>query len=211
MNITALILAGGQAQRMGQDKRLLKYHGKLLIHHTLQAAQAISDEVWVLIASQGDRQILAPLLGSDVRFLFDAHPGSGPLGALVSALPQVKGEYALLLAVDYPLIMGDFLQGMKRELEAQATLPDVFVPLWQETPQVTCALYRRTLYPELRESFIRGERSLRRWVTGLTMGKVQRLAESECKKWGGPHVFLNVNTQQDYQRLLELSQWQFEK
>ncbi len=211
MKITALVLAGGQSHRMGQDKRLLEYQGKPLIRRAFEATQAISDELWVLIASHEDQQILSPLLNRDTRFLLDEHPNSGPLAALVNALPHVKSKYALLLAVDYPLVTRSFLQKMKSTLEAQAPSPDAFVPLWQGIPQVACAFYRQSLHTELKEAFLKGERSLRRWVLSSPKGRVQWLHEEDWQRWEHREVFLNVNTPQDYQRLLQLARSPFEK
>lgn len=211
MEITALLLAGGQSQRMGKDKRFLEYQGRPLVRRAFEAAQAISDEIWVLIAQKEDEQLLSPLLGEGVRFFVDAHPNSGPLGALAGALPQVQSEYALLLAVDYPLITGPFLQRMRSVLEAETVLPDIFVPLYDRMPQVTCAFYQQSLNKELQDAFAAGERSLRHWVMGLPPDRVRWLPDEESKKWGFEHVFLNVNTQQDYELLLELSQSPFEK
>lgn len=211
MKITSLLLAGGQSERMGKDKRLLEYQGKPLIRSAFEATQAISDELWVLIASQEDQRILSPLLDRDTRFLLDEHPNSGPLGALASALPRVQCEYALLLAVDYPLVTGPFLQKMKGVVETQAPPPDAFVPLWQGSPQVACAFYRRSLHMELRATFLAGERSLRRWTLGLPKDRVRWLHEEDWQQWGHPGVSLNVNTPQDYERLLQLARSPLEK
>ncbi len=199
MKITGLLLAGGHSRRMGQDKRLLFFLGRPLIQRAFEAAQAISDEVWVLITHPEDERILAPLLNGN--FLVDEHAGSGPLGALAGALPHVQSDYVLLLAIDYPLVTGPFLQKMKSALETQVTLPDAFVPLWQGIPQVTCAFYRRSLKRELKEAFLKGERSLRRWVLSLRSGRVHWLHEEAWRLWGYPEAFLNINTTQDYERL----------
>jgi molybdopterin-guanine dinucleotide biosynthesis protein A len=202
VNITALILAGGQARRMGRDKRLLEYQGKPLIRHTLEAAQAVSDEIWLLLASEQGKQALSPFVGEEARFLVDARPGCGPLAALVDALPQVQSEYAMLLAADYPLLTGPFLMRMKCALEAEKDPPDALIPLYANVPQVACAFYRQSLHQELQEAFLNDERSLRRWVMTLAEHRVKWLLAEECTKWGYPHVFFNVNTPQDYERLL---------
>lgn len=207
MSITALLLAGGESRRLGQDKRFLKFRGQPLLVRACEAASAISDELVVLLSDAEDRQQIQDALGGQaVRFSMDAQPSSGPLGALAGALSQMESDYALLLAIDYPLITGAFLRGLKAMLADQAEKPDVLVPLWQGVPQVTCAFYRKSLAAEIEEAFERGERSLRRWVEGLPAERVMILSEDVWRAWADENVFLNVNSWEEYQRLLNIAE-----
>ncbi len=203
-SISALILAGGQSCRLGKDKRLLIYKKDPLILRTLRSAKSVSQEVYVLISTKEDEEVLSPLL-VDTLFILDSSPGSGPLAALAGALSVISGDYdyVLLLSVDYPLLTGEFLSRMRGFLEEEKTKPDVLVPLFEDTPQVTCAFYRCSIAEGLQRAFDEGERSLRRWVESREKG-VKYIKEETWTEWGSPSVFLNLNTPQDYERLMNV-------
>lgn len=200
MRISAALLAGGRSERMGQDKRFLYYRDEPFIRRAYRAARAIADDIWVLISDMGEEARLAPFVEGDAHYVQDPCRGSGPLGALVGVLPRIAGDYALLLAVDYPLVTGDFLAQLERELESQSPLPDVLVPMWRGMPQVACAFYRRSLAEPLREAFAEGERSLQRWLKD-TERSIAYLQEKTWRAWDEREVFFNVNTPGDYERL----------
>lgn len=203
MNVTGLLLAGGRSRRLGKDKRFLEFRGQPLILRAYEAASAIAEEIWVLLADpQDEPRIRETLRARPLRFVFDQEPGAGPLGALAGALPRIRSDYALLMAVDYPFITGSFLRSLRAHLEAQPQKPDVLVPIWQGIPQVTCAFYRCSLREELQEALNSGERSLRRFVEGLPPGRLAHVEEAVWRTWGPPHVFQSVNTPEDYERLL---------
>lgn len=77
--VTAIILAGGRAARLGGiDKSALIVGGRTLLEHATAAAESVAEEVIVV--------------GPEVQ--------GGPVAALASALPQAQGERILLLAAD---------------------------------------------------------------------------------------------------------------
>ena len=203
-NISALILAGGKSRRLGKDKRLLIYKKDPLILRALRSAKSVSQEVYVLISTKEDEEVLSPLL-VDALFILDSSPGSGPLAALAGALSVISGDYdyVLLLSADYPLITGEFLLRMKGFLEKEKTKPDVLIPLFEDAPQVTCAFYRRSIAEGLQRAFEQGERSLRRWVESREKG-VKYIKEETWTEWESRTVFFNLNTPEDYERLMNI-------
>jgi len=203
MKIVGLLLAGGRSRRLGQDKRFLKFKGKPLILRAYEVAAAVADEVWVLLADSQDEPKIREALGArPLRVVLDPEPGAGPLAALAGALGHIDCEYALLLAVDYPLITSDFLQRLRAHLDSREEQPDVLMPLWQGVPQVTCAFYRCSLHKELQKAFQGGGRSLRRWIESLDPRRVSWVEDHVWRSWTlHPEVFLSVNTPEDYERL----------
>jgi molybdopterin-guanine dinucleotide biosynthesis protein A len=202
--ISVLILAGGKSRRLGKDKRLLVYKEEPLILRTYRFARRITQEIYVLISTKEDEGVLSQVLG-DVPFILDSSPGSGPLGALAGAFSVIPGDHesVLLISADYPLLTGEFLLRMKGFLEEEKTKPDVLVPLFEDTPQVTCAFYRRSIAGSLQRAFEEGELSLRRWVENREKG-VRYIKEETWHEWGSHSVFFNLNTPQDYERLMNI-------
>ncbi|MBI1729196.1 molybdenum cofactor guanylyltransferase [Candidatus Acetothermia bacterium] len=201
MRVSALILAGGESQRMGQDKRFLKLQGQPLIERTFQAATKVAAEVLILVAKSEDQQKIIELLGSEHRFLIDENPNSGPLGALIGGLQAMSGDYGLLLAVDFPLLTSDFLSKMQEYLQGLQPQPRALIPIDKENLQVTCALYHKSLYSELKDAFESGELSLYRWIEKNPEG-IATLTPSVWQRWGIRENFTDVNRPDELQRLL---------
>ena len=102
MTLTALILAGGASQRMGQDKALLMHKGVSLLRHTWDVAQTVTADVRV-VTPQRDRY--RPLLPPTAQWVIEPSPpagtpATGPLIAFVRALETIETEGTRLLACD---------------------------------------------------------------------------------------------------------------
>lgn len=92
--MTGLVLAGGQARRMGGDKATLVVEGRRLIDRAIEVLQSVCGEV---VVAARDR----PLEGLDVSVLQDAQ-GEGPLAGIVAGLCWAKTPLVAVLAVDMP-------------------------------------------------------------------------------------------------------------
>lgn len=169
-----------------------------------EAAAALTDEIWVLLADPRDEPKVQEVLRKRVRFALDPKPRAGPLGALAGVLGRISSEYALLLAVDYPWMTGSLLQQLKAHLESQTEEPEVLVPIWRGIPQVTCAFYRRSLHEELESAFLSGKRSLRRFVEELPPERAFTVPEAVWREWADEGIFWNLNTPYDLERLRAL-------
>lgn len=105
----ALILAGGQSRRMGEDKAALPWRGQALLDHLMD-----------ILRQAGARQVLISGRQPDGRGIADLYPGTGPLGGLASALPQLDNGPLLLLPVDLPLIHAAVLHPLLQDTAAAA-------------------------------------------------------------------------------------------
>lgn len=89
------IFAGGQSQRMGQDKALLKVGGETLLERAAKMALNVSNRFYVVGRAAPENWPF-----SQITFLSDDEPGLGPLGALRTILKREKT--ILVLACDLP-------------------------------------------------------------------------------------------------------------
>ncbi len=110
MPITAVIFAGGQSRRMGQDKARLEIDGLPLLERI--AACALSAGLPVLIVG---RPRPSEWTLENTAFTEDDRPGCGPLGGLCTAL-SVTNAPLLAVACDMPRLTGESF----RWLAAQA-------------------------------------------------------------------------------------------
>ncbi len=99
MNISAVLLAGGESRRMGSDKAALLFRGKPLWQIQLDLLRALQPaEIFI---SARTEPIWRP---RDIRFVADDPPSRGPLSGLAASLVQMRSDHLLALAIDMPLM-----------------------------------------------------------------------------------------------------------
>ena len=114
MPITAVIFAGGQSRRMGQDKARLEIGGMPLLERI--AACALSAGLPVLVVGRsrpGDWDL------ENVAFAEDDRPGCGPLGGLHTALSRISAP-VLAIACDMPRLTGESLCWLAAQADAES-------------------------------------------------------------------------------------------
>jgi molybdenum cofactor guanylyltransferase len=105
MQVSAVILAGGQSRRMGRDKAWVNYCGKPLIQLALEKVRQLGiTEVFV----SGRQDVDYPL--PDCRVLIDLDPGFGPIAGIERALGASTAPLVLVLPVDLPAMTMPFLE-----------------------------------------------------------------------------------------------------
>ncbi len=106
-SFAAVLLAGGQSRRMGRDK------GLLLAGVGASLQPLWKRQLWLLRSLAPDRVIISgqakPYYPEGIELLEDKWPGAGPLGGLATCLEVVTQPFALILAIDLPMISADFL------------------------------------------------------------------------------------------------------
>lgn len=104
MSISAVLLAGGESRRMGQDKATLVFRGKPLWQHQLEKLRALTP--FEIFVSAREDPAWRP---DDAPFVKDVSPSRGPLSGLAATLGRVRTTHLLALAIDVPFIPRNFL------------------------------------------------------------------------------------------------------
>lgn len=105
MKFSAVILAGGRSERMGQDKAWLALDGKPLITRQVELARALgAEDVFISGRAGTDYDLL------DCRVLNDRLADAGPLAGIEAALASMSTPLLLVLAVDMPKMTAAPLQ-----------------------------------------------------------------------------------------------------
>lgn len=109
MEMTAIVLAGGESLRMGKDKAFMEFKGKSLIQRTLDT----------LIPLFNDRMIIAkkrePFLSFGVPVYVDIYPDGGPMGGIYTGLFQSKGP-VFAVACDMPFLNPEVIRFLTEKL-----------------------------------------------------------------------------------------------
>lgn len=186
--VTAVILAGGRAQRMGgQDKALQLLAGRPLMAHVISALRPQVDTI--LINSNrpaGDyRQFGLPVIPDSLP----DHPG--PLAGLLSALQVCDSELILAVPCDTPLLPSDLVARMRQALEQDHA--DVCSISADGHLHAAIILTRHNRQAALREYLASGQRKVQDWL------RSQRLAIADYSD--GAEHFINVNSSEELQQL----------
>ncbi|HVF72363.1 MAG TPA: molybdenum cofactor guanylyltransferase [Chthoniobacterales bacterium] len=99
ISFSALLLAGGESQRMGRDKATMEFRGKPMWQRQIETLYGVTPEKIFVSARK------APAwLPDDCELILDDPPSRGPLSGLVKALTAIKTTHLLVLAVDMPFV-----------------------------------------------------------------------------------------------------------
>ncbi|HGY91583.1 MAG TPA: bifunctional N-acetylglucosamine-1-phosphate uridyltransferase/glucosamine-1-phosphate acetyltransferase [Planctomycetes bacterium] len=127
-DLDIVILAAGRGTRMQSDipKVLHSLHGRPLIHHVLDAAEAMRPREIVVIVGHGRDAVKAALKGRPVRFVTQTRQlGTGHAVARTRRLLAGRSGAVMVLSGDVPLIRPETLKSLlaqHRRRRAEASL-----------------------------------------------------------------------------------------
>ena len=188
-DITAVVLAGGRARRMGgEDKGLVEVAGRPMVAHTIDALRPQSAEVLV----NANRNADAYRAITGCRVIADTVDGfAGPLAGMASALEASATRLLLTAPCDSPLVAAEL--GSRLHAAMARDDAEIAVAHDGERMQPVFALLARGLLPDLLAFLAAGERKIDTWYAtrhAVTADFSDIL-----------DTFLNVNTPQDRDRL----------
>ncbi len=186
---TALILAGGDSRRMGQDKAALVLDGRTLLQRVTATMQSIFPKVIVSV-----RQ---PRSGVELPQVCDEQASSGPLAGLVAGLAQADTPWVFAVACDMPFVTADVaihLAALRNGFQA-------VVPVVGGYNQPLAAFYAASGLETMRACLAAGDKSLRGTLENL---KVRYVSEAELREYD-PQLrsFFDLDTPQDFQAAQE--------
>jgi molybdopterin-guanine dinucleotide biosynthesis protein A len=101
--LSAVVLSGGLSTRMGEDKALVRFRGRTLVEHVIEAVRGVADEVIVSVGKGRGGQY-GHVLPRGCKFVEDDISGIGPLEGLSRTFDAAVGEYVLVSPCDTPFL-----------------------------------------------------------------------------------------------------------
>ena len=180
---TAIIMAGGDSQRMGRDKANVVLDGQTLLQSVITTMQLLFPQVIVSV-----RQ---PRAGIDLPQVCDEQPDGGPLAGLTASLGKIDTPWAFMVACDMPFIVPELVELLAGyRLQHQAVVPVV-----HGHPQPLAAFYAASCLAPLRASLAAQQKSLRSVLKQLDVRYVDEAEMLEAD----PRLrsFFDLDTLQD--------------
>jgi molybdopterin-guanine dinucleotide biosynthesis protein A/rhodanese-related sulfurtransferase len=173
------VLVGGASRRYGRDKALAEVRGRAMAAIALEALDGAGATESFTVG--GDDR------GLGVRHVPDRHPGSGPLGGLLTACSATERSIIVVLACDLPEITAPVVRALVDSL--CAAVDSNAAVAFSARAEPLCAAYRVVgVEPIATELFEAGERSMQ-----SLLDRIRWLAVPVA-----PRSVVNVNSPHDH-------------
>ena len=196
--LTIAVLAGGGSRRFRTNKLTYRRGGRSVLDRTLGALVPLKGQIFLLVSDVSAGRALAQTLSHAVQLWPDPDPPgpSGPGAAVASALPELPGEWLLVLPGDQPFLK---TEPLRRWLETARSLPAGVTSLWEPRLRVEPAFQLH----HLREMRSVGRRLRERSLPHLRLSSLLRASPRSMllDLWAlgaRPDSFRSLNRPEDW-------------
>ena len=174
--ISGLILSGGLSTRMGEDKRLIKYHDKTQEQYLFDLLTPYCSEVYVSL-NQNQQ--------TDLPHIFDLNLSvKSPIVGIISAFDKNPETAWLVVACDMPFINQEVIEYLIKHRNAEK-FATTFENPEEHFPEPLLTIYEPEIYEKLQEAINQGKKSPMKVLQNL---EIELLEVSDNK------VLMNINT-----------------
>lgn len=189
-----LVLAGGKSARMGEDKGLIRYHGKPQREYMADLVSEFCEKTFI---SCRPDQISG--LSEDYQGLADTFSGLGPFGAIASAFRQNPNVAWLVVACDLPLLDPDTLRQLADGRRTSEVATAFNSPV-NEFPEPLVAIWEPRAYPVLLQFLAQGYSCPRKVLINSPVALIDAHR---------PDVLMNVNHPKEKENVLRsIKKWE---
>lgn len=148
--VAVVILAAGEASRMGQPKQLMHLQGQTLVQRAIQAAQSVSQEI-VIVTGAHRELVQEEVERLPVAVAHNAAWSSGMGSSISTGVLKVKelhpdARAVIIMLCDQPLVNQVLLEDLIAEHQRSGT--EVVASTYERVVGVP-ALFGKSLLPEL--------------------------------------------------------------
>lgn len=192
MNLSAVILAGGESRRMGRDKAWIELDGEPLISLAVEKVRQLGvTKVYISGRAGEDYSVLK------CPVLIDLEPDFGPLGGIERALHACESPLLLVLAVDLPRMTSAFLESLVARCDRlTGTVPKVNGGI-----EALAAIYPKRCHTFAFDLIVRGRHAAREFAESCVREHAVRVFPVPPAQAGN---FANWNHPQDISAVCEV-------
>lgn len=190
--VAGIILAAGASHRLGRPKQLLVWRGEPLIRHVVKTAVEAGLQPLRIVTGARAQDVESALQGLPGKIIYNPRWESGQATSVITGLESIPSNCgaAVFLLADQPQVPATLLRSLvNRHVQTLAPLVAPMVDGRRANP----VLFDRTTFADLRK------------LEGDTGGRpLFARYRAEWLPWHDANILLDVDSEQDYQRLLEL-------
>ena len=163
-SMSALILSGGQSCRMGEEKRLINYHGKTQEQYLFDLLSNCFSAVYVSINQNQT---------TDLPYIQDLDFGvKSPMVGIVSAFNYNPNVAWLVVACDMPFVDEKAIEFLVKHRNSQK-FATAFENLEEHFPEPLLTIYEPKIFPILQEAINQGKKSPMKVLQNLDIESLQ--------------------------------------
>lgn len=193
--ISAIVLAAGSAERMGEQKLLFPLKGRPVLRWVLEAvlASQVDEACCVVREPESMRQAIS-LSHSRLRWVVNAEAEKGQNTSIVAGLRAIdpRSQGALFLVGDQPLVTAELIDALLSLFQESSAW--IVAPVFRGQTR-NPVLFRRDLFPEIAK--LTGDRG------GRVLIQTYR-EKTSLLEWKDEKPFLDLDTREDYEKLQAL-------
>jgi molybdopterin-guanine dinucleotide biosynthesis protein A len=178
-NITAIILAGGKSSRMGFDKGLVHFNGKMLVSHVIEAVKPFASQVIIVTSNPEYKQLGYPCMEDEAK-------EKGPLMGIVTGLAHSSTQKNLVVGCDMPFLTKNVLSSLIENSGDE----DVLLTVHKGWAEPLCSIYDRNCITHIRSKIEQNQLK----ITDALMGLKTRLISFDDEDWFHGNEFANINS-----------------
>jgi len=195
-NITLAIQAGGFSTRMGQDKALLPFDGLPLIEFIANRGKTLTDDLFVTTNLVESFEFL------NLPLYPDRLTQRGALVGMHTALSAAQRPLVAVIGCDMPFFSPSLLAYQAQWMERCDI--DAVVPRSRNGLEPLHGIYRRD--PCLKAIYTALEKNIHSLIGWFKLLRIIEITEEQIRPFDpDSHVFINLNTLEEYQHALELA------
>jgi molybdenum cofactor guanylyltransferase len=150
IQLSGIILSGGQSSRMGSDKAFIEFQGKKLIEYPINLLQQFCNEIIISANSQEYEKL-------GFKVIRDDFPGCGPIGGIFSSLKHSSNDWNMVVSCDTPFLSSELISKLLEIISDFQCL----VPVHFGKIEPLVALYHKSCLPVLTEKINSGNYKIR--------------------------------------------------
>jgi len=189
LDISAIVLAGGEGKRLGYDKTLEIIGCVSLLKQTVSNLAFINSDIIIVTATKRSFPELTE--HPKLRRVSDIYPGKGPLGGIYTGLSASYSFYNLIVACDMPFLN----QGLLHYMLQLAPEFDLVVPRLGKLVEPLHAVYSKDCLAIIEQMLEQVDLSVYKLLTKV---RTRYVETEEIDRFDPDHLsFFNINTEAD--------------